>query len=49
MMVNEKITRMYQLDKQQRTQDAANEEATLDGAIDDLLEEEEGKWKKKYF
>ena len=49
LMVNEKIKRMHQLDQQQRAQEAANDEVTLGEGVDNLLQEDAEKWKKKYF
>lgn len=48
-VVNSKIKLISQLDQDQRESEAANESPSLDGAIDDLIQEEDAMWKKKYF
>ncbi len=49
-MVKEKLKLMNKLEHQQHEESAANEEeATLGDGLDSLMEEEEEKWKKKYF
>jgi hypothetical protein len=49
IMVKEKLKLMLKLDQQQRDEEAANDHPTLDDGVDNLLQEEDEKWKKKYF
>lgn len=49
IMVKEKLELMKKLDQQHRDEEATNDQPTLNDAVDNLVQEEDEKWKKKYF